>query len=43
MTHATDLFRVARQAKQVCKNLALCGEAQLPAPPSVLGVAAQGF
>jgi hypothetical protein len=43
MSHAKDLFRVARQAKQVCKNLALCGEAQVSAPLSALGVAAQGF
>jgi hypothetical protein len=43
MSHATDLFRVARQAKQVRKNLALCGEAEVPAPPSALGEAALGF
>jgi hypothetical protein len=43
MSHATDLFRVARQAKQVRKNLALSGEAQVLVSPSALGEAALGF
>jgi hypothetical protein len=43
MSHATALFRVARQAKQVRKNLELSGEAQVPTPPSALGEAALAF
>jgi hypothetical protein len=42
MSHATALFRVARQARQVRKNLAHCGEGLVPAPLRALGEAALG-